>query len=109
MLIETRDGVATSKKVDTHISRSRSDRDRAKGRSASNMSAGSSTTLTSTEEKAKEVRALGSGGSSRNRLGRSVTDVVKAKSSSSIRMESRHVRVELMIIELVLNVGLVGR
>lgn len=99
MLIETQDGSSTSKKINTHVSTSRLDRDRAKGKGASNMSASSNTSLPSIEQKSRGVRSLGSGGSSKISLGRSVTDVVKAESSSSVRRESRPVSLEFLVIE----------
>lgn len=99
MLIETQDGASASKKINTHVSTSRPDRDRAEGKSASNMSSSSNTSLPSIEQKSKGVRCLGSGGSSKISLGRRVTDVVKAESSSSVGRESRPVSLEFLVIE----------
>lgn len=99
MLIETQDGASASKKINTHVSTSRSDRDRARGKIASNMSASSNTSLPSIEQKSKRARSLGSGGSSKISLGRRVTDVVKAESSSGVRRKSRPVSLEFLVIE----------
>lgn len=86
-------------KIDIFILRSWLDGDRVKGKSVLNMFGGLSMILFSNEEKVKEVRSLGSGGSLRNRLGRSVMDVVKVKSLLSVRREFGFVSFELMIIE----------